>query len=339
MALSRRSVLRNLGAISAVQTLTPLNKCFGLQATAPDSGPSPDSVLVLFEGPWLISDVKAGPHKGHLMALCVGDPHVCQMGLWNSTSTDANPPLVSPIDPSLEAVLLGNDAVFAATRTPAKLNSSLAVFDETFNKPNPQAPPTDSFVYIRKKNVAPKKMAGDRVIYLPVPDAVHVAGQVAYWNVADTNATPLVEKPDQAHMYITVIMEFKASKTKPTALSLSDGTGTHFEVKSTHKRKHLIFRLIPGASTTTMPDDSAHVQQAFADLVQRVIPTAPTSVAVTPGSLQVVVGPGGGSLSANELGISTKDIIPEVVKVKPGTPRPMFADFPSCSGGGMIVCN
>ena len=334
MALSRRSVLRNLGAISAVQTLNPLSHCFGFESAIPGTGPSPDSVLVLFEGPWLISDVKSGPHKGHLMALCVGDPHVCQMGLWNSTSTADNPPLVSPIDPELEGLSLANDAVFTATRMPAKVNHCAAVFDKTFNQPNPDAPPTDSFVYIRNKKIKPKKLPGDRIIYTPVPDAVYVAGQVPYWPVTDNTADKLVENPSQARMYITVILEYKATKAHPTTLSLSDGSGTHFAVTSSHKRKHLIFRLVPGIST--MGADQDHIKTAFADLVQRLIPTTPDAIGVIPGSLQVVVGPNAAGLSPNELGIAKQDIIPSVQPSKPGMPRPMYVDYPSCQGGGLV---
>lgn len=337
MSLSRRSVLRNLGALSAVQTLNPLSKCFGLQSVISEIGPKPDSILVMFEGPWLISDVKSGRHKGHLMALCVGDPHVCQMGLWDSTSKAENPPLVSPVDPQLEAVLLGDDAVFTATRTPAKLNSCSEVFDETFRRPNPHAPPTDSFVYIRKKKLTPKKLPGDRVIYIPVPDSVHVAGQIPYWSVNDTSREPLVEKPDKARMYITVILEYKASKAHPTTLALTDGSGTHFEVKSSHKKKHLIFRLTPG--TAHGGDDSAHVKGAFDDLVKRLLPESPTALSVVPGSLKVVVGPSAAGLSPTELGIDPKDVIPSVPPPNSGGLAPRNADFPNCQGGGMINCD
>jgi len=336
MALSRRSVLRNLGAISAVQTFAPLNHCFGSQSAISETGPSPDSVLVLFEGPWLISDVKTGPHKGDLMAICVGDPHACQMGLWNSTSKADNPPLLSPLDPELEAASLANDAVFRATRMPAKLNSCTTVFDKTFHQPNPDAPPTDSFVYIRKKKLEPKKMAGDRVIYIPVPDSVHVAGQVPFWPVTDNTPEKLVENPSAARMYITVILEYKATKARPTALSFSDDSGSRFEVKSSHARRHLIFRLVPGSST--MANDADHIKAAFGDLVQRLLPATPNAIAVTPGSLQVVIGPSAAGLSANELGIAKEDIVASVQAPKPGGIRPMFLDFPSCQGGGLVNC-
>jgi len=336
MSLSRRSVLRNLGVLSAVPTLSSLNKCFALQSGASGAGPGSDSVLVLFEGPWLVSDVKSGEHKGDLMALSLPDPHVCQMGLWDSTSKDANPPLVNPVDSKLECASLANDAVFTGTRiTPHKMGSSTDVFDVTYHRPNPLAPPTDSFVYIRKKQVEPRKMPGDRVIYLPVPDATYVAGQIPHWTVNDTSSEKLVEDPATARMYITVIFEYKATKASPTSISLTDGSGTHFEVKSTNTRKHLIFRLTPGVGMTG--DDQAHVQAAFAALVQRAVPNAPTSISVTPGALSVVVGPNANGLSADELGIDPTDVIPDALPPKPGTIAPRNLDFPSCQGGGMVI--
>lgn len=337
MALSRRSVLRNLGAISAIQTLTPLNKCFGFQSDPSKSAPASDSVLVLFEGPWLLSDVKSGPHKGKLMALCVGDTHVCQMGLWDTTSTSTNPPLKSPVDPELEAALLAENAVFHATRTPAKQNECRKVFDAAFSEPNRDAPPTDAFVYVRDKKLEPKKLPGDRIIYLPVPDAIHVSGQLPFWTVTESGKEPLVYKPEIARMYISVILEYKASKEHATELSFSDASGTHFEVSSKHKRKELIFRLSPRQAT--MGNDSMHVQQAFADLVKRLLPNAPDSISVMPGPLKVVVGPNPLGLSVDQLGIDPKDVIANVPPPNPGALRPQSADFPSCSGGGMFNCD
>jgi len=335
MAQSRRSVLQNIGALSAVQTLGPLHKIFALQSTP--SKTASDSVLVLFEGPWLLSDVKSGPHKGQLMALSVSDTHTCQMGLWNITANSSNPPLKSPVDPELEAALLGENAVFHATRTPAKQNACRGVFDTAFNEPNPDAPPTNSFVFIRDRELEPKKVPGDRVIYLPVPDAMYVAGQLPYWNVTETGKVPLVVKSEIARMYISVILEYKATKEHPTTLSFSDESGTHFEVSSTHQRKQLIFRLSP--RQTTMGNDSMHVQQAFADLVKRLLPNAPDSISVKPGALKVVVGPNPLGLTVEQLGIDPKDVIPNVPPPNPGGLRPQSMDFPSCTGGGLLNCD
>jgi len=247
MSVTRRSILRTLAALSAVQTVPGLRS--GLAFAA--SSPNPDSVFVAFEGPWII-DAQAG--EGKVRATTLGalsnDIHFCEAGLVD-TETHR---LRHPSDASLPPLVLKSGAAWTVQAGTGKTatRNALAVFDDAFAR--------EPFVYIRDKGMKLNPRAEDRLVTLPVPDRVYASQPLSHSTVVDpehlveyTAASP---NPPQPHQI--VVFEYRNAP-----LSLLPGTDS----LPLTAGQRLVFRVEHSPDTVA---ESVHIQNAFTSLAARV---------------------------------------------------------------------
>lgn len=335
MLISRRAALRSFAAFSALRTtnLTSWAHALALAGT----GPSPSSILVLVEGPWLITQQTTGI----LQAISLPDPHQCQLGLWDPTQKT----IVSPYDPNQPGPYLpGGTAVSATLKSANPRPDAVATFDVPFKRADIGG--ADNFVYIRNKPLKGAAAAGDRTLTLPVPDNVYVAGRALNGVVIDASIPPVIENPGTAKLFISLVFEYTQDAQKATALTVNDGSGGTFTL---HSGGQLVLQMqTPGGATP----DCTHVSHAFDQVVSRIGAGSPPPLSIhfpdqCP-EVNVQLGINAQGLSAEELGLhlSTSRSHPTPPK-KHQSPIHhansfldsglMYQKEPSCAGGAIVI--
>jgi hypothetical protein len=252
--------------------------------------PNPTSVFVLFEGPWLIHH----PAAGKLCAITFGDlvvcgvevPHQCSVGFGNATGQIVNPAGKSAPD----LLLMPGDPCLV--KESGKFRSARKALSEVFDVPLNRPKYNDVFVYLQDETsfpVRPDKKK-DRIVTLPIPDNVYVAGRLLSGRMEASNKGMLRPDPKGVQLpmpHVTTICEYTAD-SKPNLELLIAGENP-IEIPP---GKHLIFRMMHKSETKqsqsmkamkmSNAQEAAHIEAAFATLWTRVKPTdASASLALT----------------------------------------------------------
>lgn len=357
MPVSRRSVLRNLGALSAAQTIPLAATSFlagckskqpaaqpkleaeqlKLAAAAPKlTSPATDSIYLLFEGPWLFTNIPNQTGKetaGQMVVRAILGDHLLQVGRWDGTQITDENGNPNPLSPRVREQWNGNHA-----DPNAPLQSFADVFNSGFKADTQYpAPFLTGFT-------VPADPTQDVAFSLPVPNVVMVGGRL-------TTSTIVWRKSARFSLYTTTILKYTPNKASLPVLTLSNGT-TSFTLKtvqdttatSPQQKQHFLFRLTHPTSETTA-QDVAHIKMMFSTMSSRLSPP-PADLLYDISSTDFQV-PDPGSvdgISIDELGVKADDQAKAALRAAERLPKSASADikqhrlnmgYSNCAGGGM----
>jgi len=309
MSLTRRSVLRNLGALSAARPLYAIGTTLVLgckEAPKPAPAPPPTPVMskirIMLEGPWLFSHSE----NTRLVATTLGDAsHSCRYGFWDNPSNSILKPGTMSASTKWEADSIEGSPTFQKVYKPAALAAKSVFFDSEILK--------GSIVINRKPT--------DRIISLPMPDQVQFAGRMSTATVTYKGAT-LGTAP-----YVATILTYNRPGSSPTIPIKSAGT----TIISANPANDLVFQMYHNAAAT--PSDVQHINSAFADLISQVQNEHKKPYAVILTVKNDCLDPSSDTAKTTdaELGIMP------CPAPQTGVIRPQIADFSSCAGGSFGV--
>jgi hypothetical protein len=310
MSLTRRSVLRNLGALSAVRPLSAIGSalvlgCKEAPKPAPAAPPAPvtSTIRILFEGPWLFSRGK----NNTLNVTATGDPnHVCNYGLWDNQGSKILKPATMPVAIKWFAEPIPNSPSFNAVYRKAAIEAKTV-----FLEPE-----------ILKGRIVIERRPNDRIVTLPMPDHIYFAGRLSTAKVtykgADLGTAPSV----------TTILEYDRPGPSPT-IAIKNGDTPIIDAIPAND---LVFQMYHKGMSTT--PDVKHIEDAFKDLMSMVKDEHKKPYAVTLAVQNDCFDPytGPGKFTDAELNIK-----PCPAPTPPGGLHPEVADFSNCAGGGLGV--
>jgi hypothetical protein len=231
------------------------------------TSPDPNSIYLLFEGPWLFSNVPGSNGKetpGVMQATAILDEHILLAGRWNGTQIADDNGNQPPLSPKAGEKWTGTLADMSA---PAQLFTDVvgAGFGENSQSPAP---------YMTGFTVNPV-LSTDIAIKLPVPNYVMVGGLLNQSNIALSGVS-------KYRLYASTIFKYTANNGTLPILTLTNGTAS-FELRAANdsdskpqKKQHFIFGLHP-TTCMTPTEESAHVTKVFGWILSRLSP-APSNV-------------------------------------------------------------
>ena len=290
MSMTRRTLIRNLTALSALPLVSGLDgpaafavSGFGFQKET--AAPDPNSIFVLFEGPWIIHQpdssmktIKASTF-GHLdepWPSQFGSVHSCPVGLGTCGEYSlSNPQDGNSMQLPLELGVGGKWSVIAPGDSPGSTGGystapkSLAglfggLYGEFSNK-------LDPFVYITNSGMAVAQDHDDRTVTLPTPARVWIGGALTKYSVTGSNLTPAsssTKPPSRVTPYFVVFLEYQTDGNGNAPDLRLNPTG-HAAIKlqgGNSRKTHLIFRM---THSDTMQLDQ-HVHAAHNSLRRRI---------------------------------------------------------------------
>jgi hypothetical protein len=316
MSITRRTLLRTVASLSAAHSLSGF-------AFSPPTKPKSTSIYVLFEGPWLFY-----PTGNDMTALAAGESippymHDCLYGLGTPNSKNIKDPKI-----------FDNGKTFAANVTNATRANS---FTEAFQVPFA----TNPFLWITGQAPYVTPRAYDRVVTLPLPSNIYVAGKLK--TAVVTQGTQSLKPPTTGlaavRPYVVTILEYAPSGAAHVGLTLTDSATPRIFTPN----DHLIFRLMhKSVGPGTPADDAKHVKDAFDDLIARVTTTG-TPLQIAPTDSSCDVGTDTGGFDQDELGLDPSGLLDRMRKpsrrrsAAPHTEdqkRLMVSNFANCAGGG-----
>ena len=318
MSITRRNLLRTIASLSAAHSLSGF-------AFAPPTKPKATSIYVLFEGPWLFY-----PTGNEMTALAAGESippymHDCLYGLGTPNNKNIKDPKI-----------FDNGKTFAANVTNAARANS---FTEAFQVPFA----TDPFLWITGQAPYVTPRTYDRVVTLPLPSKIYVAGKLK--TAAVTQGTQSLKPPATGPLadirpYVVTILEYAPSGPAHVGLTLTDSATPRIFTPN----DHLIFRLMHKSMGPGTPaDDAKHVKDAFDDLIARVTTTG-TPLQIAPTDSSCDIGTDTGGFDQDELGLDPSGLLDRMPRLPPrrsaktsladGTKRLTVSTFANCAGGG-----
>jgi len=303
MPITRRTVLRNLGTLTAASAL-PIIGC----KTAP--APHADgSIRVIFAGPWMIN----GDKSGTLFATTdISSYHSCVCEKWINGSPAATgtftPPTIAQADR------------WHGTFTPAQTSSSFKAVKDAFINNN--AP------YFGKHPVAP--LPKDLHFTLPAPDAAYLGGRLMDGYISD-EAGKLV--PGKMPYVATILHYHQNAGQQPFSLSLADPAQHGNTTITANSGEDLIFHVVHDPADPQ--PEGAHIPNMFANILTRI--GAPKwQLHLNDPSFVANQNPDGVTDKELELGEPTGThlaMISAEVNSR-GFYRPIFSALANCAGGG-----
>jgi hypothetical protein len=337
MPITRRMFLCNTAAMSALPTFTSLGGILATMTGCNHHRPDPNSFYVLFEGPWIID----WPDwtKPTVRALTFGllddhaeSKHQCPVGLGITDSYSLGN--AADVNKMALPVMLGMGETWTIlprsgdTGAPPKPGAFTDLFDSVYGP--------DSFLYVKNSGMKVKTPRDtDRIVTLPMPDAVYLGGGLKTCLVNDAThvLAPLSGGPPPSPVpYCVVIFRYEF---RPELVLTPDGRA-QVDLRA---GQHLVFRMIHQDNMS----DVDHVRASLATLSGRVRnETDPLNLALSkehpPISPLPPPYPGAnpGGFDVYQMGLSTGTMSPNP---QPGhLPRtgPSLAD---CCGGGVVLGN
>ena len=319
MSTTRRTILRTIASLSAAHSLS------GFAFATPPRKPRPTSIYVLFEGPWLFY-----PTGNDMTALSAGESippymHNCLYGLCTPNDKHLKNPLT--FDNGQTFTLLASNAARAAS------------FNDAFQTPFASEP----FLWIQGQSPYVTPRAFDRIVTLPLPSRIYVAGKLktAVVTAGTQNLKPPTSGLSQVRPYVVTILEYAPTGTSPVSLTLNTAQQAP---RTFTPNDRLTFRLIHQMTGPITPaEDAKHVKDAFDDLMSRV--TAPgAAVQIAPTDSACDVGTDTDGFDQDEMGIDPSGTLDR----KPQTPTHnrttrrnqagkinlFSSSYANCAGGG-----
>ncbi len=308
MPLTRRSILRNLGAISAARPLSAIGTALVLgckEAPKPAPVVTPEPVIskirIMLEGPWLFSHSE----DTRLVATSLGDAsHSCRYGLWDIPSNSILKPETMPASTKWEAASIEGSPTFQKVYKPAALAAKSVYLDPEILK--------GAIVIDRKPT--------DRVLSLPMPDQIQFAGRLLTATVTYKGAT-LGTAP-----FVATILTYNRPGG-PATIPIKSGDTT---IITATPANDLVFQMYhSGADPMT---DVQHIEAAFANLMSQVQNDHKKSYAVALTVKNDCPNPSSIDKATDaELGIKP------CPAPQTGGFHAMDSDVSSCAGGGLGV--
>ena len=202
--------------------------------------PSPHSIYVLFEGPWLIFE--SGPGYPTLTAVTLGDAldnasreflHTCAVQTWHRDRQLS------------ETQLPVGEQWTIWARNYKQPDTCGDVFDTAYKGQNFAWIPTGCTSEVH---------VGDRSVVLPLPTCIHAAGILK-----NAQATGDILEGHGARPHVVTILEYAPDPKDGSKLSLSLHKGSCYEDYEFSPGAHLIFRLRHRGNV----DELQHVSDAF----------------------------------------------------------------------------
>jgi hypothetical protein len=349
MSITRRTLVRNLTTLSALPLVSGLDSpalaamLRGSAATCASPTPTPNSIFVLFQGPWIID--QPDPSASTLRATTIGRLdalwpaiHHCPVGLGNICSSslgnfsDGNS-MALPLELGLGELW---SIVPSGSYTPPS-TSITTLFDSPYNAKDP-------FVYIKDSNMTVTPHSHDRTVTLPIPDAAYVGGFLGKCKVSgDTIAVQSGgTQPAYNNPYAVHIFEYQTKSGTPPALTLNPEGRAPINLSGSTPNTHLVFRMIHSDQMTTRQ----HVRAAHDSLRRRIRNSAgdgamldlklafdPGEITATQGSNTAYFDPlemgltpvlGHAGTTGNESGRTSSHVI-------------VGTSYGDCCGGGMVL--
>ena len=322
MSITRRSILRNIGALTAVQTLPAaagslLIGCKSQPAPAA-AVLAPQMMRVIFEGPWIFSHAP-GDRTTLIARAEVIDPHISVCGKW-----------VNGVLSQTGIAQPGPSGRWNGTFSPAQATSNFDVLKDAYT--------AAKAVIMKSFSLDDKTYPTDFSISLPMPNKVFLGGGLVEASIKDPNGlVPAGAIP----MTDTILHYDQNSGTTPFVLTIGDASN-QFPVNASDD---LIFRIMHNNKKDCTPD-SVHIPRTFGHQCLRLIDgnkknpnlslTLPHAT-FTPNQL-----PDG--LTDLELGLGMDSVPCSPAPVLKGKVAPAQApadlhvasgDWSSCSGGGI----
>jgi hypothetical protein len=244
MPITRRSLLQTLGALPAAwcfRTLPAVGQTPKPCPTTP--APSPNSIFVLIEGPWLIfPNPSKNSNANTMTALTVGYSldhpgtgpfrHECVFQRWNNGHPQGGP---VPIDPD-------HPWTITSSATPARFAD---VISDAWNK-------SDGFVWAYQENSL-QTQTGDRSLSLQVPTRIHIAG---IQRDATVSGQELFDQPVKPH--VVTILQYDPPASGKLSLTVSGGIQQIF-----NPGDQLVFRMRHLPKDQNVNAELQHVHDSF----------------------------------------------------------------------------
>ena len=334
MSITRRTLVRNLTALSSLPLVSGLNRRTlaamrgGPAPKCPSATPTSNSIFVLFQGPWIID--QPDPNVATLRATTVGhleapwsSIHHCPVGLGNICSSSlgnfSDATLENPMALPLDLGPGEQWSIVPVSYSPPASNIT-KLFD------GPYA--ADHFAYIKGSNMTVTQHSDDRTVTLPMPDAAYVGGYLNLCTVSGSTIAPLGSaQPASNYPYAVVIFEYQTKSGKVPALTLNPSGRSPINLSGTTANTHLVFRMIHSDQMT----DRQHVHAAHESLRRRIGNWAgdgailDLTLAVAPkGAITSTPGSNTANFDALEMGLTPSND-------RGGT------TYGDCCGGGIVL--
>jgi hypothetical protein len=316
MPITRRSLLQTLGALPAAWSFN----AFAQEIEEKKTGcsvkkPSPTSIFVLFEGPWLIFPSR---DDGWLTAVTIGTAldddvagfkHSCAVETWFCNTRLSETELPAGHQWTMTGAGFDDANSFGDVMTKA--------FDGCKN----------NGAWISKQSPIATCHPGDRSVVLPVPTHIHIAG---FLKNATVDGDGYLEKSGVNPHIVTILEYVPTGNPLHTFLSLVRSNSC--EGYKFTSGAHLIFRLQHSGEM----DEVTHIKAAFAHLQGHVSSGSHIAFNMKSGSDTGYLTGDNYGFTPLEMGLDPKhcEHVP-VDKLPNDCPRQN--NFANCCGGGIIV--
>jgi hypothetical protein len=307
MSITRRSLLHMLGVLPVAYSLKSGAQASGMQAGA---HPSPKSIFVIFEGPWLIyqSDRPGKP----LIAISAGTTmpmHSCGFQTWNDAKQVSETAFPAGVEWNISALSYNPPTSFEK------------VFSDSYGRYRGG----DKFVWVTgtgREGAGPPVVTGqpgDRTVVLPLPSHVYVGGFLTTAKVSGSSSGILKDDGVEVQPHVVTIFEYAAPVHKTVSVSLK--MGDLGQTTTFMPNAHLVFRM---RHSDSCGDEVKHVKEVFKFLTSH-ISLGQSSILFDLSDTSYRHGSNTDGIGDDEMGLKfTHDCSKQDT-------------FANCAGGGMIV--
>jgi hypothetical protein len=305
MSITRRSLLHTLGALPVAFSLNSAQAA-GLQGR---DTPSPKSIFVIFEGPWLI--YQSDPIDKTLIALSAGitmPMHSCGVQTWHQGEQLSEIPFFAG----------------AAWNISASHYNPATDFKTLFSDPYGRGRSGDKFVWVTGtgRDAAGTPMVtgqpGDRTVVLPLPSRAYVGGLLKTAKASGTS--PGILKDDGVQPHVVTIFEY-VPQDQVNKVEVSLKMGDPGRTIAFMPDAHMVFRM---SHSNSCGDEVKHVQETFQFLTSH--------ISIGQSSIQLDIQDTSYRSGSNTDGIGEAEM---GLKFTHDCSRQ--DTFANCAGGGMIV--
>jgi len=308
MPITRRTVLRNLGTLTAASALPII----GCKSTAPvGPPPPPGSLRVIFAGPWIVT----GDKEGNIIATTdIAKPHSCICEKWvNGTLVGTfNPPPITQADR------------WRGTFNPPQTSAGFDPVRKAFVENN--AP------FVKNAIVIPDPR--DLHFTLPGPDTAYLGGRLMDGYISDEAGKLL---PGIMPYVATILHYHQNAGQQLFSLTLADkiNHGDGNQPLTVNSGEDLVFHIVHDGGLDPTPE-ATHVPRMFSHILTRFSTAPKWKLNLADAAYVANQNPDG--VTDNELDL-TEPTGMHLTTVSAemdfrGIFRPIVATYANCSGGG-----
>jgi hypothetical protein len=272
MTLSRRTILKNLGAASALFGSKSTLSAAAAPPAKAKASTAPPFLRILFEGPWLFCP--GGKNMLRAIAPLADGMHQCMCGKWSASGG-----AIQPISPA--------PAQAQSWTAPFISGAPLNAFDDKIIAGFSAM----GAAYVTGTGLKSKPQANDLTFVLPVPDEVHVGGHL--YDGTLTGSTGRMNNMP----FTTTVLRYNHLPASTPALVVTDGT----QQIALSAGDDLIVRLYT-KQCFVAPADAQHVVATFNALLTRVSPAPTLTLALN--STNVILNAMPDKITDPELGVA-----------------------------------